>query len=209
MKCSGGRLLNYFSYHIKQSKTSYLLISICLLIGITLGIVLHFTSSIGAFFLSDGDQQIFDFVTKDVSLVKFIFTKEGNLLLAFIILFACCLSVYSSFLGYAFFAYQGFIFAASCCQIISTFGLLGIINVVVILIPINLALFGIMAYFTAVSIERALLARKYKMSFKSSFAYKQYYWREICFSVLFGVLFVIIVGVICGIVLQSVSFVVF
>ena len=209
MKSSGSRLNYYFSFHFRQSKQYYVLILLCTLVGAAIGIALHFTSGVGSFFLSDDDQQIFNIITKDSSIISFSLSKIGNFLVSLIILFVCALSAYSCFLCFAFFAYQGLLFAASCCQIISLYSLLGVFNVVLLLLPINIILFAFLSYFLAICLTRTMLAHKYKMSLKTSFLYCQYFWKEVAATTAIGVLFVIAVTIICNIVLRSVSFVIF
>lgn len=204
-----GRFGYYLSYHLRQSKIYYFLLGFCLVVGIALGVVLQFTSRLGGYLLSDKDQQVFDFVTHDGSILKFFYSKALNELFAFGIIFVCGLSVYSSFLIGLFFAYQGIIFGASCCQIIALYKLMGIVNVFVLLVPINAILFLIMLYFSVVCVRRAATAKRYNIRFKSSFSFERYFWREITISAVISVIFVLAVSVLYSIVLRSVSFVAF
>ena len=199
----------YFSYHFKECKTYYLVLSLTLFIGLIAGIILNFTTHFGNYILSDKDQYVFDFITHDGSILNFFYSKALNSFVAFILIFVSALSYYSSFLVGVFFVYQGLIFSASCCQIIALYKLMGIVNVFVLLIPINAILFALLIYFSVVCVERAYLAKKYNISFKNSFGFKRYYWREIILSFVSTNILILVISILYSIVLRSVSFVVF
>lgn len=204
-----GRFGYYITYHLRQNKTYYLLLILALSIGVALGVVLHFTSGIGSYFLSDRDQQIFDFVTKEGSVFGFFYSKAINELVAFLLIFICGLSVYSSFLIGMFFVYHGLIFGACCCEIISIYKFMGVVNVFVLLVPINFVLFVVMLFFATACLSRAVIAKKYNIGFRSSFSFDRNFWKKIIFSFLFVILFVFVVSVVLSFILRSVSFVVF
>ena len=209
MKNMGGNVAYYFSYHVRQCKNVYFSILICAVCGVVLGVVLHFTTSFGSFLLNDNDQLIFDFVSRDVSVITFIASKVRNLFVAFLIIFVFALWFYSSFVCFAFFAYQGMLLSACCCQIIASYGVLGAVNVFVVLLPVNLTLFAVLAYFCCVCLQRTFMARRYKMSLKNSFLYKQYMGREVAFSVVCGLVAIVAFSVVYSVLLRNVGFVVF
>ena len=209
MKKIGTNIAYYFSYHFRQAKSLYFSIFVCALCGVVLGVVLHFTTTFGAFVLNDDNQLLFDFVSCDVSLAQFVVSKIGNLLIAFLILFVCSLSFYSSLICFAFFVYQNLLLSSCCCEIAGAYGTLGFANVLFVLIPVNVIMFLVLAYFCCVCLERMLLAKKYKMSLKTSFLYKRHFWREIVAAVSFGVLAILLLSVVYSILLRNVSFVVF
>lgn len=207
MKRFSNRFSFFISYHFKQKKTFYIWFFISLFIGVILGIVLHFTSNFGGYLLSDSDQQIFDFITKDISAFDFFLSKVFDFIIAFCVVFLCCLSIYSSFLVYVFFAYQGMIFGSICCQIISLYGILGIVNVFILLIPINIILFCFLFFEGAVCMSRASLAKKYNIDFKNSFYYERYFFKQIIFDLIFAFCFLFFVTLIMLVALRSISFV--
>ena len=161
MKGRHGRIGYFFLEHLRHKKNLYVAFLLALIVGLVLGIVLQFTSSFGSALLSDDDQVIFDFIAKDVSVLDFFLSKILDVVIALALVFVCSLSIYSSFLVFVFLTYQGMILSLVCCQIVASYGFLGVLNVVLILLPVNLALFAFMFFEGAVCISRALMAKRY------------------------------------------------
>lgn len=207
MKRAKGKLGYYFSYHFSQKKGFYFGFLIALSVGLILGIVLHFTTSLGGYLLSDKDQHIFDFITKDASILDFFFSKLLDIVIAFVLIFVFSLSIYSSILVFVFFAYQGMILGSVCCQIISSYAFLGVLNVFLILIPINLCLFALLFYEASICVSRASFAKKYNMDFKSSFYYERGYFKQLGLGLGVTILFLLAVTLVLSIVLRAVTFV--
>lgn len=185
----------------------YLALGLVLALGLGLGIVLHFTSGFGSRVISDNDQQIFDFVKNDVSVLDFFLSKLLDIVIAFVIIFVCGLSIYSGFLIYAFFVYQGMIFASVCCEIIASYGFLGVVNVLVVLLPVNLGLFALLFFESAVVLSRASVAHRYKMDFRSSFYYERGLFKCVLIAFVAAVVFVLAVAIVLSLVLRAVTFV--
>lgn len=194
--------------HLSRKKATYSALSLCLLVGIVIGIIVELSNPIGTFFLSDRDLSVFDFVQDNGSVLGFFSGKLKNIVVAFLIIFCSNLSVFSSFLNFIFLVYQGFLFSSSCGAIISLNGFLGILNVVLILIPINAVLFICFLVASELTFSRAADARRYSINFKQSFAF-QNFWRNflLCFALAFVVC--LIVSLVLPLLLKSVSFVAF
>ena len=106
-----------------------------------------------------------------------------------------------------FFAYQGMIFSSVCCQIITSYGVLGVLNVFVVLLPINVILFLFLFYESAICVSRASTAKRYNIDFKNSFAYERGFFKQLLVCFVAAIIFVFIVSVILSIALRAVTFV--
>lgn len=195
--------------HMSRKKAIYSALVLCFLIGVVIGVIVEITSSIGSLFLSDKSNSFFDFATNDVSTVDFFVDQLKNMLIAFFIIFATNLSIYSSFLNFIFLGYQGLLLSSSCGAIISSYGLLGIVNVVLIIVPINLALFVFYLAASELCFSRASDAKRYSINFKQSFAFQRHLVRNLLVCFVLALAVCIVVSLILPLILKSVLFVAF
>ncbi|MBQ7452966.1 MAG: hypothetical protein IJS68_01715 [Clostridia bacterium] len=124
------------------------------------------------------DKNILNYISGSASTVSIFLSKLFESVVCFLLIYIFCLSSATALLSYVFFGYQNFLLAISCSVIIDIYGFPGVLNVAILIIPINLAVIFVMALAISVARIRAMEAKKYNeplsASFKMSGFYKKY-----------------------------------
>ena len=111
-----------------------------------------------------------------------------------VILFALNLNFYLGKLSYIFVSYQALSMVVSFSAIIGSFGLFGIINILIILLPINILYFLVLFYLGAVLRNRSKIARRSRFVFDG-------FDNEFLLKMLFGLLVILVLSLFAGVVL--------
>ncbi len=155
--------------HFKDNAYLYCLVIVFATVGIVIGIYLSVTGYRYTSLLSASDKNIFDYINGTASYTSIFYARLIDVFVCLLIILVFNLSIYTSFLSYIFLSYQMALIVLSSSAIISLYGFTGIINVVLFVLPINLANFVIMSIAICISIERARAQKTYKLKFAESF----------------------------------------
>jgi len=131
--------------------------------------------------LKDDDGILFGLIRGDIDTIGLFWIKLLECCGILLILFLINISYYFNFLNYFLVAYQSILFGATCVSIISTYFVQGIFCVLLI-VPINIALFFIISNLIIILQGRAKFAHRYNIRFIDSVMYLNTIKRiSICF----------------------------
>ncbi len=173
-----------FLNHIRKSKFIFIGLIICFFIGLILGIFGVYSGVSFNSILNPSDKQMFDFIAGTSSGVSIFFDKLLEFFLIFLVIFIFNLSYPSSFLSYAFVGYQSFLLVLTCSVIINLYNFVGILNVIIFILPVNICFFLLLFFVISVAQIRAYEAKKYNLPFKESFRFAKFFNKYfLCFSI--------------------------
>ena len=109
-----------------------------------------------------------------------------------LILFVLNLNYYLGKLSYIFVSYQSLSMVVSFSAIIGSFGLFGIINVLIILLPINILYFFVLFYIAVVFRERSKISKQSSVMFDG-------FNNELLFKTLFGFIVIFALSLFAGV----------
>lgn len=168
------RFIFEIKMHLKNNFWVYFFVVLAIVFGIGLGFFIVFSSSTYENILSPVDKNLFEYINGSVNISSLFFSKILNSILFLLIIFLTTLTIYTSFIAVLVIGYQCMLLVVSCGAIISLYGVSGVVNSLLLIIPINLANLIVMAFFCGVSISRAHVARRFNMDYKSSCSYTKY-----------------------------------
>ena len=126
------------SDHFCQYKWLYLLFVLICLTGLILGFVLGFNKSEN-FSLNDlPDTVLVSFLNKSISPASMFFSRIFAFLGIFLLIWCLNLKGYLSWISFLIFLYQSFLIGINCALLISIYKFLGVVNVVLIFLPVHL-----------------------------------------------------------------------
>ena len=157
------------TYHFRRNSTLYCFMIISFIVGVVVGLYFIFTDFKYTSLLTSSDKIIFDYITGTASYVDVFYSRFTNIVICLLIIFVFNISSYTSFLGYIFVGYQTSLFVMSCGAIISLYGLSGVLNVVLFVVPVNLINIIIMMISNVLCSRRALSQKEFKLKFFQSF----------------------------------------
>lgn len=164
-----------FGNNLKKSTAILITISILYVVGIVIGIILLYGEKSYLNLLTTKNQTLLGYISGSTSVFKLFFPRLFSCLFSAVIIFACCLSVYSSFIGLIYLTYQATITTIVSGTLIAYQGFSGIINTIFLIAPSNIILLAILAIIYSISYQRAKFANKYKLAFASSFSQSEYW----------------------------------
>lgn len=167
--------------HFKRNAFYYVLLAIFLLVGLGVGIYISITGYRYTALLSTADKNMFSYITGDAPYTSIFYSRLINVLLCVVIIVVLNLTIYTSFIGYVFMGYQAALMVLSSAAVITMYGLPGILNVVLFILPVNIANILIMSMLLVTGTERAKLQSSYKLKFAESFKENNYFMRLLIF----------------------------
>lgn len=194
--------------HIRDHSKFYLFSGVVSVLGIIVGIFISLSNLNYLSILKSSDKILFDYITGSVDYISIFYTRLKDSFIFIIVLFLFNLSVYSSFLGYIFIGYQMSLIVLSCKAVVSLFGFSGVLNALLIIIPINLLLGFNMVVYNSVLSRRVFYAHKYKVKFKDSFC-EDGTWKYCLMSIIFALIICILSSFILPLLFKSLIVVVY
>ena len=197
---------NDINNYINRRKNYYFAFFLCIAVAIIISIVIIKTNDEYISVLSYTNKLYLEIVKGEVNLValasKIYFVFSISLLIYFIV----CLNYYTSLISYFIITYQTILLCLSIFSIISLYGIVGAINCIIIIIPINLFNLLINIYCITNFIIRSEQASKYK-TFNYGFN------RDFFIEYLLGQAMLLILSIIAGIIiptlLKNANFIIF
>jgi len=164
-----------FTNHLKKSTPILILVTCLYVLGIILGIVLLFGEKSYLSLLTNKNQTLLGYISGNVSVFKLFFPRLFSCLFSVAIISACCLTVYTSFIGIIYLVYQAAITTIVCGTLIHLQGFSGVLNTLFLILPSNLILLSILAVVFSIGYERSRQAKKYNLAFSNSFQHCNYW----------------------------------
>lgn len=147
--------------HFRENRSYYFSFFVCFLIGIIIGIIVVSSNESYLNLMTSKNKVLYSYINGTLSISELFWNQFYKFLLPLILIFILGFNYYTSFLSFIFITYQASIFIMSGAALISLFGLSGILNFLLIMLPVNLLYFAVLAYFIAITASRARLALRY------------------------------------------------
>lgn len=157
--------------HLKNHFWVYFFIILTMVIGLVLGIVLIFSENSYVDLLNSDDQNLLEYINGSANLSSLFFKRLFSSLLFIAIIFLSNMVIETSFLSVLVLGYQSLLLVLSCDAIISLQGASGVINCLLLILPVNIINLLAMAFFCGCMISRAAVAKKFRMNFAESSKY--------------------------------------
>lgn len=138
-----GSYLNFISPsrlrgYIKANKRQYLIVAVLIIVGMILGVYLNLGGFIDDIVFTATDLNLAEIIVGEVKGFTLFFKNLWALVLPACLIFLMFTNKYTKFLSYVYMAYQGLLLGASITTIISEGGIAGVLNSLIIILPINL-----------------------------------------------------------------------
>ncbi len=188
--------------HLKNNFWVYFLIAFIMIVGVIFGFILAFSGNDYVDLLSSTDKNLFEYINGSAELSSIFFSRLLSLLLFMFIIFVTSLSVYTTTISIIIMGYQCLLLVLSCFAVIDLYGISGVINSLLLIIPINLINLLVMAFFCGTCVSRVMVAHKFKMKFGDSCKYINFY-SPVVFSIIVTFVICLISSVILPLIIKS------
>lgn len=190
--------------YIKENKKTFIYLFVVSVFGFLLGIYLSIVEIDFLDVLKEKDEILFDLIKGEASISNLFFNKLLDCLLIFVLIFIFNITFYTWIFNYFFVAYQSLLFGASLVALTSTYNLVGIFCVFLIL-PLNIISIVAITSMIVVLSNRAKFSHKHNVSFRDSFIYQKVFIKlVVCFSIF--ILAILLYSVVYGVLLKSFVF---
>jgi len=173
-------------FHIRHYKTIYFMFFLCLIIGVVCGLVIIFSSESYLALLTSKNKSLYPYINGTANYVANFWKQFLFFIGPLVLIFMLNMNYYTGVLSYLFITYQSGLLALSCAAIIKTYGVSGVFNVLLVVLPINILYLCIMVFFSVTCLVRsrqAFLGRNFAYGFNRVF-YSKIIWSFIAVLVL-------------------------
>lgn len=192
--------------HIEKNKTIYLVLLFCFFIGLIAGLIIVISKASYFGLLNIKDKNMINIINGNVSLISDFWDCFLSFMFPLILIFLFSLNYYLSFVNFVIFSYQSTLLFLTCMALVESYSFLGFIKMLLLILPVNILYFLIMAFWLAACAEKAKISHKYN-SFSMGFDYG---FKLKVYISLIGVLVLsIVVGFILPLVLKTAIFIIF
>lgn len=188
--------------HFKENLYRYIFIIVASVVAIVIGIYLSISGFSYSSLLTSADNNVFAYIAGTAEYTSIFVSRFWNLLLCIILIFCFNIVRETAFLNYLYLGYQMCLVVLSSSAIISLYGLSGIVNVVIFVLPINLVNFCLLSYLSVVSMQRAFYQRTLKTGFMASFK-EVSYAKKFAIAVVFLVIFCVVYSFVLPLIVKS------
>ena len=148
--------------HFRKNSSLYFSFLMCVIIGVVIGLIVVMSSGNYHLILSSKNKILYSYINGTAELGELFWSQVTKFILPLILIFVCCLNVYSGIIGFIFITYQSALLVLTSSALISLYGFSGVLNVLLVTVPINLIYFTVLGVFLVFNFRRSLLAKKYK-----------------------------------------------
>ena len=163
------------SDHFRTCVVNYFFVALFALIGIGIGIYISVTGYRYTALLTVGDKNLFAYITGTASYLSIFSSRIFDAILCVLIVFLLSLNRYIAFFGYIFLGYQMSLVVLTSAAVITLYGIGGVINTILFIVPINLVNFVALSFILCVGLERAKLQSVYGLRFGDSLKESSYF----------------------------------
>lgn len=178
----------------------------CFLIGIVVGFVLVFSSDNYLKLLTSENKTLYTFINGTAETGGIFWKKLFAFLVPLLLIFVLCVHYITALFSYVFITYQSALLILSSASVVATYGVSGVFNVLLIMLPINVLYFVCMAYVVAVCLSRSKMASKTK-NFKDG--YNGEFFVKLLIALCFVVALTVVACIIFPLFLKSSVFIIF
>lgn len=189
--------------HLKDNAFRYYLILFASIVGLSLGIYFAISGFSYSNLLTSADKNMFAYIAGTASYGSIFWSRLLSLMVCVLLIFVFNIISETAFLNYIYLAYQFCLIVLSSSAVITMFGLSGVLNTIFFMLPINLINYGLICYMSVISMQRSYLAKKYGITFASSFKETSYF-KKFIFAFLIVFVFCVIYSFVYPLVFKSI-----
>jgi len=193
-------------YHFRQNRGYYISFIVSFFVGLIIGIVVLFTTESYLNLLTTENKILFTYINGTANSFGIFSEKLLVFILPILLIFLLGLYYYTSLLSYVFLTYQTVLFVMSCGSLIRVYGLSGLLNVLLVTIPINLLYFVALVFFSVTCISRSKLALQNK---RFSEGFDDVYFIKVIMTILYILIICFYATVVLPLFLKNANFVIF
>ena len=154
--------------YIKANRREFLFVSVLVVVGMILGVYLNLGGFIDDIIFSATDLNLAEIIVGEVSGFTLFFKNLWALVLPACLIFLMFTNSYTKFLAYVYMGYQGLLLGASVTSVISESGIAGVLNSLIIILPINIMNLFVLMSVLVVSLRCQLMRRANHLKFTYS-----------------------------------------
>lgn len=147
-------------YHFKVNKNLYICFAVFALLGVAIGLGVVFSGDHYLYMLSSNNKILYAYISGTADTIEIFGRKLLSFMVPEILIFLLGLNYYVSFLSYIFVGYQFALFVMTGASLISVYGISGLLNFLLLVLPINLMYFAILVFFAVTCIGRSRVAQQ-------------------------------------------------
>ena len=163
--------------HFRSGLPFYAWVIFAGVVGLGVGIYLCLSGRSAFGLLNFADKNMLSYISGSADYVSIFCLRLADILLGFVIIVLFSLSQVSSYFGAAFIGFQSALMVLLMGALIKLYGVLGVINSLLFVLPVNLANLFVLSFTLAIGHERAHLMHSYKLRFLESFRETDYFFR--------------------------------
>lgn len=169
--------------HFRENALYYFFAGVFALIGLGVGLYISLTGYKYTALLSSPDRNMFAYITGTAPYTSIFYSRLLNIFISIIIVFVLSLTKYTAVLGYVFLSYQMALVVLTSAALITLYGLTGILNVVLFVVPINLINIVLLTFGLEVGLERARAMSNFRLKFSESFKETDFFFKFMIFVI--------------------------
>ncbi len=174
---------SYIYIHFKDNAVRYYLILFSVLLGFVVGIILSLSGFSHTSLLKVSDKTLLEFISGTAAYSDIFLSRLISIVCLVLIIFVFNLVHHTAFLNYLLIGYQACLVVLVANAVISIYGVVGIINSFVILIPINILNIFTYSYLTCICMKRASDSHNLNSTFGEGFKNSSF-WIEFTFALI-------------------------
>lgn len=148
--------------HFKKNGNFYFGFLGAILVGILIGITVIISSDSYVNVLSSSSKVLYSYINGTAHMGVIFWRNLVSFIVPMLLIFILNLNLFSGLISYIIVAYQSAMLLITSSALILIYGLSGVLNVLLILLPINMLYILALVYFSVVCLERGAVARAYK-----------------------------------------------
>lgn len=158
-------------FYLKRHSLSYISFLVLLLVGVVFGVLIGLASDNYLKILNKENKVLYSIINGAFSSGSFFGKKLVQLIIPLIVIFLLNLNFYVGLLSYLIIAYQSGLLTLTIFAMVSVYRISGVLNVILIVVPINLVYLAIMIFFASACVARsrsAFVAKNFTYGMKST-----------------------------------------
>lgn len=193
--------------HFKQNASFYLGFLSAFVIGIVIGLVVAFSTDTYINILVSSNRVLHLYINGTAHIGTIFARQFFSFLLPMLLIFLLNLNIYSGLLSFIIVTYQSALMVLSSAALIVIYGSFGVLDSLLLMLPINIVYLFALSNFSVTCINRSLGAKRYK-----NFAYdfnNGEFWLKISLAIILVFLDTVLCSVIYPIFLKNAIYVIF
>ncbi len=160
------KLINFnkpdLKHYFKLNSIWYVSFFITVIVGLLVGIIISLSSDSYLKILSSENKVLYNVINGTLTFGEQFWKRLMSGILPLVIIFLLSLNYYSGLLSFVYICYQSSLLSMCSSALISVYGLSGVLNVVLLVLPLNLLYLCVIIFYTTTCLSRSYFAKRYK-----------------------------------------------